>query len=546
MHTAISWFTQNPVAANLLMWILIVAGGFALWQTNQEEFPNIDPQVVSVTVPYLGAAPEEVEQGVCIRIEEAIEGTEGIDRINTTASEGNCNLGIELLLDADEIAVLNEIKSKVDGINSFPIETEKPIVSKLSLARPVVQIALAGNADEAVLKELGRDIRDDIAALEGISQVALRYVRPYEISIEVSELALRRYGLTLDEISRVVRQASLDMPGGSIKTKGGEILIRTKGQAYRGEEFADVIVRTRTDGTRIYLDEIADIRDSFEEGDLYARFNGQPAVVIEIAQVGKEDLLAIAEEVNAYKQALDQRLPSGVQAHIWIDTSDELRERLSVLQNTAFGGLLLVLIVLALFLHFRLALWVAAGIPIALLGTIAVFPWFEITISTMTVLSFILVLGILVDDAIVVGERVYSHEEMGKPPIQAAIDGTWEVSIPVIFGVLTTVAAFLPLILVEGRMSDFFSVVGVVVIIALVFSIVESQWILPAHLAHRGHKQATRGIGYAWSRLQGGLAGWLQRIAHERYVPLVAAVLRWRYVTAAIALVSSYSPPRCS
>ena len=248
MHTAIAWFTRNPVAANLLMCVLCFSGVMSLLVVNQEEFPNIDPQVVSITVPYLGAAPAEVEQGVCIRIEEAIDGVEGIDRMHSSATEGACSLMVELELDADPVVALNEIKSFVDGINSFPAETEKPIVSKLSINRQVVQVAVSGNTSEAALKEVGRKLRDGIAALEGVSQVSLKYVRPYEISIEVPERALRRHGVTLDQVTQAVRNSSLDMPGGTIKSEGGEILIRSKGQAYYGKEFEDVVVLTRTAG----------------------------------------------------------------------------------------------------------------------------------------------------------------------------------------------------------------------------------------------------------------------------------------------------------
>ena len=455
MHTAITWFVKNPVAANLMMVFLIVCGLLGSIIVNQEEFPNIDVRAVSITVPYLGAAPEEVEKAVCVRVEEAIDGLEGIDKIQSAATEGMCSVFAELFMDADDTVALNEIKSRIDGINSFPAETERPIVSKVSLTRRVVQIALFGNADERTLKELARNLRDDIAAIPSISQVAVGYTRPYEISIEVSETSLRQYGITLDQVAGAIRSASLDMPGGTIRTADGEILIRTAGQAYSGAEFADVVVLTNKDGTRITLKDLAVVRDGFEEGELIARYNNQPAVVINVSQVGSEDLIRIAEDTREYLDRIAPTLPEGMSYDVWIDTSKELEERLDVLTTNAAGGLLLVLIVLALFLKFKLAMWVAVGIPVALLGTIGVFPYADITISTMTVMAFILVLGILVDDAIVVGERVYAHEQMGKDPIQAAIDGTWEVSVPVIFGVLTTIAAFLPLVLVEGRMSDF-------------------------------------------------------------------------------------------
>ena len=536
MHTAIRWFANNSVAANLLMILLLLGGTYGALSTNQEEFPNFDIRVVTVQVPYLGAAPIEVEKAVCVRVEESIEGLEGIDKLRSTATEGMCNVTAELFDDADATSVLNEVKSRVDGINSFPVETEKPIVSKLTIARRVVQIAVSGHADERTIKEIARELRDEIATLEGISQVGVDYIRPYEISIEVSELELRRYGITLDQVSRAIRQTSLDMPGGSIKTINGEILIRSTGQAYWGEEFEDVIVVTKPDGTRVTLADIASIKDTFEEGDLLAQFNGARAAMVNVSQVGNEDLIQIAEDVNALVAEFRATVPNGIELNIWIDTSKDLEERMSVLMQNAGGGLILVLVILALFLKFRLAMWVAVGIPVALIGTLGALPFTDINISTMTVMAFILVLGIVVDDAIVVGERVYGHEQMGKPGLQAAIDGTWEVSIPVIFGVLTTVAAFLPLIMVEGRMSGFFAPIGWVVIFALACSIIESQLILPAHLAHRKKEEPSTGASKAWNKFQGGIATWLENVAANVYLPFVAKVVRNRYITSAICL----------
>jgi|TARA_B110000908_G_scaffold45607_1_gene55594 multidrug efflux pump subunit AcrB len=536
MHTAIRWFAHNPVAANLLMILLLLGGAYGAIATNQEEFPNFDIKIISIAVPYLGAAPIEVERSVCVRIEETIEGLEGIDKINSTSTEGLCSVWVELLVDADEAAVLNEVKGRVDAINSFPKETEKPIVSKAAVTRRVVQIAVSGNTDERTLKEIGRNLRDDIAAIKGISQVAVDYIRPYEISIEVSEVALRRHGITLDQVSRVIRDNSLDMPGGAIKTRNGEILIRTTGQAYWGQEFENIIVLTEKNGTRVALSDIAVIRDTFEEGDLRARFNGDRGVVVNVSQVGKEDLIMIAEQVRELVGEYQYEVPEGIELNTWIDTSFELQERMSVLTKNAGGGLILVLVILALFLKFRIAMWVAIGIPVALLGTLAALPFTDITISTMTVMAFILVLGIVVDDAIVVGERVFAHEQMGKPPLQAAIDGTWEVSVPVIFGVLTTIAAFLPLIMVEGRMAGFFAPIGWVVMFALICSLIESQLILPSHLAHRNRSEPTSRIAIAWDKFQGGLSAWLEKLAIEHYKPFVRRVVTWRYVSASVGL----------
>ena len=536
MHTATRWFAHNPVAANLLMTLLLLGGAAGAYLTNQEEFPSFDIPAVTVNVPYLGAAPVEVEKGVCVRIEEAIEGVEGVKKIMGDATEGMCSVFAEMEIDADEILVLNEIKSRVDGINSFPQETEKPIVSKLTIARRVVQVAVSGDATERLLKEIARDLRDELAAVEGISQVSVDYIRPYEISIEVSEQTLRAYGITLEQVSRAIRQSSFDMPGGSIRSRSGEILIRTTGQAYYGEEFADVVVLTRNDGTRVMLSDIAEIRDTFQEGDLMAEFNGSRAAMVNVSQVGSEDLIKIAKDAQQVVADYQRQLPPGVTTDIWINTSLELQERMSVLTRNAGGGLILVLLILALFLQFRLAMWVAIGIPVALMGTLAFLPGMDITISTMTVMGFILVLGIVVDDAIVVGERVYGHEQMGKSRLDAAIEGTWEVSVPVIFGVLTTIAAFLPLILVQGRMAEFFSPIGWVVIFALVCSIIESQLILPSHLAHRSTKVATQGLSKKWNDFQGGLADALESFSRNRYQPFVRLVTQWRYAAAAVCL----------
>ena len=263
MRTAINWFANNPVAANLAMIILLLGGAFGALTTNQEEFPSIDIGMVQIHVPYLGAAPIEAEKAVCVRVEESIEGLEGIDKVRSAATEGMCGVYAELKMDAEEIAVLNEIKSRVDGINSFPVETEKPVISKLTMAKRVLQIAVSGNTDERTLKEIARELRDEISAINGISLVNVSYVRPYEISIEISELELRRYGITLNQVSQAIRSSSFDMPGGTIKTNNGEILIRTTGQAYWGAEFEEVVVVTKKDGTRVTLGDIATIRDTF-------------------------------------------------------------------------------------------------------------------------------------------------------------------------------------------------------------------------------------------------------------------------------------------
>ena len=539
MKTIITWFVDNEVAANLLMAILLVGGLMTLPRLRQEQFPQIDLDMISITVPYRGGAPEEVEEGVCIRLEEALEGTEHVHKMSANASEGSCSMTLELDAGTDTAKALNDIKSKVDGINTFPVQTERPVVSLLTMRQKVMEIAVSGNTDERSIKTVSEQLREELAAINGVSQVDLSYVRPDEISIEVSEYTLRRYGLTLQQVANAVKRSSLDLPGGSIKTEGGEILVRTKGQAYRGTEFEDIIVLTRPDGTAVYLGEIASVVDGFEEGDLSVRFDGKPAAIVSVYRVGNEDTIEIADLVNDYLKTEQDFIPQGIDLKVWINEALDLQTRISRLMGTAGSGLILVLITLALPLQFRLAMWVAAGIPIALLGAILMFPVFDLTISTLVVMGFILVLGIVVDDAIVVGERIYAHERHLENQRTAAINGTCEVAVPVIFGVLTTIAAFLPVIMAPGRMGDFFSVMGFTVVLCLVFSLVESQLILPAHLAHR--KKSDRSSSWYklfgfWHRFQNRIANGLEHFAIHNYGRALTRALEWRYLTLTIGM----------
>ncbi|HIL98532.1 MAG TPA: efflux RND transporter permease subunit, partial [Pseudomonadales bacterium] len=538
MEKLITWFVDNPVAANLMMWIFIAGGGISLFTMHKEEFPSIEPGIIQASVPYLGAAPEEVERAVCVRIEEAVEGVEGMDRMRSIASEGMCTVMMEVAIGADTNKVLNDIKSKIDSISTFPAETEKPIISSMSFTGQTIVVALSGQADEATLKQTADRMRDDIAGLRGISQVAVNYSRPYEISIEVSENTLRQYNLTLTSITNAIRRSSFNLPGGSIKTEGGEILLRSQGQAYRGVEFEDIVVITRSDGTNLTVGDIATVKDAFQEGYMSAKFNGEPAVMISVYRVGDEDTIDSANAVKGYIERVRPTIPAGLKLTVWTDKSVSLERRINALTKNAYAGLALVLLVLTLFLRFKVAMWVAAGIPIAIAGALWMFPLAGINISTMTILAFILVLGIVVDDAIVIGERVFSHETTDKNHREAAIAGTLEVYVPVIFGVLTTIAAFLPILLIEGKMGGFFSIIGWVVVVCLMFSILESQLILPAHLAHRkteGYFLSESLFVKKWITFQTAIADSLSNLANNVYRPFLVKTLEWRWVTWAVA-----------
>ena len=539
MRRVIAWFVRNPVASNLLMLVLVTGGLLALPMIRQEEFPAIETDIAQISVEYPGASPAEIEESVCLRIEEEIDGTPDIDRINTTAVEGACVIFVELVVGSNVDAAISEIESRVNALDTLPDNAEAPVISKLLTKRQVLEMAITGLVDERELKVLGQRARDQIADLPEVSQVNLKYDRPYEISIEVSEDALRRHGLTLGQVADAVRQSSMDLPGGSVKTQGGEILLRTVGQAYRGGEFESIIVLTRNDGTLVRLDEIATIVDGFEETDLRAQIDGNPTVVIEVSLIGEEDILEAAAAVKEWAVDFEATLPDGVELLVFNDESVDLVARLDALTRNARSGIILVMLVLTLFLRFRLAMWVAAGVPISLLGAIMLFPAAGISISTLTVMAFILVLGILVDDAIVIGESVHSHEQMGKSQEDAAIEGTQEVFVPVTFGVMTTVAAFLPLILVPGSMGDFFGVIGYAAIICLVFSLIESQLILPGHLAHR-RTSSKRGrpnpLVARWQAFQGRMSSGLERVAQNDYRRLLERAIEWRYASSAAAI----------
>lgn len=543
MQRVIEWFVHNPVAANLLMIVMVVGGLLVLSTIRQEEFPAIEPEIVRITVEYRGASPAEVEQSICLRIEEAIEGTPNLDRIRTVAAEGACNVTAEMQIGSDVDAATADIQNRVDAIDSFPVDAEKPSISKYEMRRGVLKIAVSGDIAERDLKEIGQRARDEIAALDEVSQAELVYDRPYEVSIEISEETLRRHELDLETVAAAVRNASLDLPGGSVKTEGGEILLRAKGQAYRGAEFEEIVVLTRTDGTLVRIRDLGEVVDGFEDTELRGFFNGDPSVVVKVLLIGDEDVLDAAAAVKDWLPGFRASLPEGVAVTVFNDESLDLVARLDVMLHNARSGLVLVLLTLTLFLRFRLAMWVAAGVPISFLGAIMLFPTFGVTISTLTVMAFILVLGILVDDAIVIGESVHTAEGRQTDQVRAAIDGTVAVYVPVFFGVMTSMAAFLPIILVPGRMGEFFGVIGVAAILCLVFSLVESQLILPAHLAHR--RVTTRGGGEpntlvaAWLGFQNRVAGGLERLGHVHYRRFLGAIVEWRYafVVAAIGVL---------
>ncbi|HCQ99938.1 MAG TPA: AcrB/AcrD/AcrF family protein, partial [Acidobacteria bacterium] len=532
MKGTIDWFARNGVAANLMMVFIVVTGIAATTTVREEIFPEIELDRITIEVPYLGAAPEEVEQAVNIRIEEAIQGTDGIKQIQSTASEGMGTVIVELELGADARKVIDDVKSNVDAITTFPIETEKPIVREMVSRMQVTDIAVSGYVDPFALKAAAVQVRDELTTIPGITQVDVVSAPPYEISVEVSEISLRRHGLTFDQVADAVRRSSLDLPGGSVRTEGGEILLRTIGQAYRGDEYENLVLWTRADGSRLVLGDVATVVDGFAETDQFARFDVTPTMMVSVFRTGEQSALEIAALVHDYIDAAQARLPDGITLTIWQDGAAMLSARLSLMLRTGAGGFVLVFLVLALFLELRLAIWVSLGIPISFLGAMALMPGLDVSINIMSLFAFVTVLGIVVDDAIIVGENIFRHQEDHGDGLRGSIEGAQEIAKPVIFAVLTTVAAFTPLMFVPGMMGKIFRVIPLIVIPCLLFSLVESLGILPAHLSH----MKPQGKPSLWRRFQSRFANGLKVFIQKAYRPTLLLGLRWRYLTAAIGV----------
>ena len=536
MKNAVKWMAQNHVAANLLMLFLVLGGIIKGLDMKQEVFPEMALDKVQITVEYPGAGPEEVEDGILLKIEDSLTGVNGIEEIRATATEGRAQVLAEVRTGEDVNLVLQDIKSEIDRIDTFPEDAEKPTVSKVLNITEVASVVVYGQASERALKEQAEGIREELLEFPEITQVKLSGVRPYEISVEISEKDLRRYNLTLDQVAQLLRRASLDLPGGNIKTQDGEIQIRTKEKRYTAAEYADVVVLAAQDGTQVRLGDIARVKDTFEETDMNAGFDGHPAAMVQVFRVGDQKPTDISRVINAYVDAKQKTYPDSLRLAVWNDQAEVLDSRISLLLENAWMGLVLVVIVLGLFLETRLALWVMLGIPISFLGAMLILPSLGVTINMISLFGFILVLGILVDDAIVVGESIFEHRQMGKPYAQAALDGALEVCVPVTFSVLTTVAAFAPLALVTGMMGKLMVVIPLVVIALLILSLVESLLILPAHLSSgKNNKTSLPAMG-PLKRMRQWIEKTLQRFINGPYLSLLKTALGHRYSTIALGL----------
>lgn len=483
----IAWFARNSVAANLLMLAVIGLGGWTLWtgRIPLEVFPDMPSRFISVNVPYPGATPEEVEETIVLRIEEAIQQVTGIKRIVSSASSSGGMVMLEIN-DANQAReIIDDIKIRIDAIPNFPALAERPIIQHDDHLNSVISVILAADMAERDLRRLGEQVRDEIAALPGISHADLSGVRSYEISIEIPEATLRKYGLTLDQISTAIRTSAIDLPAGVVQTEAGDVSIRTRGRAYSGADYARVVVLTRPDGTKLTLGEIAKIADGFNENPLISRLDGKRCVTINVMREGSQNAITIAEAVKAYILEKNQRFPDGVKLDFWNDRSKIVKGRISLLLQNARSSLILVFICVGLFLRLDAVFWVAVGMVMAFLGAFALMPVFDISINLSSVFGFILVLGIVVDDAIVTSEQVDTLRQEGFKPMDAAIEGTRRLAAPITFGVLTTIVAFMPMAAGFGDFGVMFQPIAIVFICVMLLALMETKLILPSHLAHR-------------------------------------------------------------
>ena len=531
----VAWMAANPVAANLLMGILLVVGAWQGCQTKQEIFPEFTMPIVVVSVVYPGASPAEVEQGVILAAEEGVREIEGVKRLSSTAAEGHARIIIEFENDADPDRGLNDVKSAIDRITSFPEDAERPVVSLAVNRREVVSLVFYGDADEKTLIAYAEKARDDLLKSADVTLVALFGVRPKEISVDVPQEKLRRYGLTLDQVAEAIRRTSVEVPAGGVKTAKGEVLVRTAERRLRGDEFADIVVLSRPDGTEVTLDEIATIRDEFRETEQEAFYNGKPAVMVRAYRIGEQTPEKVAAEVHAYVKQVEGTLPPNVHVAVWADFSEFLQQRFALLFKNAWMGLVLVVFVLGLFLEFRLAFWVMLGIPISFIGSLVFLPQMDASINMISLFAFIVTLGLVVDDAIVVGEAIHRNRAMGMKRLDAAIAGAREVAWPVSIAIMTTVVAFAPMLFVSGPAGKFFRLVPIVVIAVLIISWIESLWILPAHLAHSRGASRSGVLGWLHQKQQ-RFSQWFERMIETVYVPFLRRCVKLRYATLAFCV----------
>jgi len=510
------------------MIVLMVGGIFMSSKITREVFPAFELDNIKISVSYPGASPEEVEQGIVLAIEEAIQGTEGIKEITATAGEGSASVRAELRDDADSQKVLQDIKQEVDRISTFPLDSEEPVIAISAIKRQVLRLNIFGNVDERSLRTTAESVRDQLLQQQGISQIDFRGARDYEIEVAVSKAILRKYSLSIDDVAKAIASNSVEIPGGKLETSGGEILLRIANKSEWAKEFARIPIISSSEGSQLYLEDIATVTDGFEDTARFGTYNNQPSIQLYVYRVGKETPIGVSEATHEAMGTIQDSLPPEIHWAITSDRSNIYKQRLELLLKNAFVGLVLVLILLGVFLEMRLAFWVTMGIPISFLGGLLFLPFFDVSINMISMFAFIISLGIVVDDAIIAGENIYEYRQRGLNYFDAAIAGAKDVATPITFSILTNIIAFLPMAFVPGVMGKVWRVIPFVVIVVFLISWFESLFILPAHLAHS--KENGKGtIAGSIYRFQQKFARLLLRFINNVYGPILERILSIRY-----------------
>jgi len=529
-RTIVDWFARNHVAANMLMLFLVVGGIVGVWSMRTETFPTVDPRMITVTVPFPGATPSEVEEGITSRVEEAVLGLEGVKRITSTASENSGVIRIELEDFADGDEVRNDVETEIDRLADFPPENaEEAVIVKNKPTPGVVTLVLFGEAGEKVLKYWAERMQEDIIRTTGTGLVDIQGDRDYQISIEISEESLRRHGLTMDQVAQAVGTFSRNLPAGTVESSSGDILLRITKKGKIGRDFRDIVVQSDPDGSLVRLADIATIRDGFRDVNLITRYNGRPAVFIRVSRSQAQDTLSLEQEVKAYLSGL--QLPEGLDVSIWESETKHLKDRINLLGRNALIGFALVFLILVLFLDLRLAFWTALAIPVSFLGGLLIAFTAGVSINMVSLFALIVVLGIVVDDAIIVGESIFTRQNQGDRDVEAAVGGVKDVRAPVTIGVLTTVAAFGPLMFVTGTLGQIMRVIPVVVIAVILVSLLEAYLILPAHLS--SSRRWSTGVV---NRVSTGFSALLEWFVDRVLTPVIRLCLRYRYISIALFL----------
>ncbi len=531
----IEWMARNSVAANLMM-ILLLAGGF--WMASQvqkEVFPEFELDIVQVSVSYPGASPSEVEKGILLPVEEAVQGIQSIEEMTSTAREGSGSIQLELVPGSNRMQALQDIEQAVDRVRTFPEQAEEPEVRLVTPTRDVLELVLYGDVDIWTLRQLGEQVRNRLLAESAITQADISDVPAYMTSVEIPLETLRKYDLTLSEIANRIEQSSQDIPAGSMATDNGDVLLRLKDRKQWADAFESIVIVSAESGGSVALGDIAMVRDGFEEGGFHSRFNGQPSVEIEIFRTGDQSPLDIAESVEGVMEELEVTLPEAVQVRIDSNRAEHFEDRMNMLLENGVMAMVIVLVILSLFLEYRLAFWIMMGMTISFVGSVFFLPVMDVSINMISMFGFLMVLGIVVDDAIVVGENIYEYREQGMTFMEAAIKGAQDIAGPVTFSILTNIVAFLPLLFIPGTTGKFWWPLGVVVILVLAISLIEALFILPAHLAHSGRGSVTV-YGRWMHAVQRVFSAGFQAVVDRGYRPLLDLSLRFRYVTLVGAL----------